>query len=119
MKVRLLLLFFLFGILLLTACSTQEPAEPEVPFQAYTIDQFLKTTSVGGGDFNSGESKLLVHSNETGIFNAYIIDIATGEKTPVTESDTESVFAVGFVPGTENVLFTSDKGGNEINHLFM
>ena len=119
MKVRLVSMFLLCVLLLIPACSTQEKGEPEVPFQTYTIDQFLKTTSVGGGDFNSDESKLLIHSNETGIFNAYTIDIATGEKTPVTSSEEESIFSIGFVPGTEKVIFTSDTGGNEINHLFM
>ncbi len=117
MKVRVLL--FLLGVLLMAACSAPEAEAPEVPFQTYSIDQFLKTTSVGGGDFNSDETKLLIHSNETGIFNAYTVDIATGEKVPVTQSESESVFAVGFVPGTEKVMYTSDKGGNEIYHLFM
>ena len=117
MKVRVLL--FLLGVLLMAACSAPEAEAPEVPFQTYSIDQFLKTTSVGGGDFNSDETRLLIHSNETGIFNAYTVDIATGEKVPVTQSESESVFAVGFVPGTEKVMYTSDKGGNEIYHLFM
>ena len=119
MKLRVLFLCVVLGVLLFAACSSQEAKEPEVPFQTYTIDQFLKTTSVGGGYFNSDESSLLVHSNETGIYNAYSIDISTGEKTPVTKSDTESVFAVGYLPGSDSILYTSDKGGNEINHLFL
>ena len=116
MKFRVLLMLFLSGVLLFSACSSQEP---EVPFQTYTIDQFLKTTSVGGGYFNTDESRLLVYSNETGIFNAYSIDIASGEKTPLTSSETESVFATGYMPDSEAFLYTSDKGGNEINHLFL
>ncbi len=119
MKVKVLLLFFLLGFFLFTACSSQEAEEAEVPFQTYTIDQFLKTTSVGGGYFNADESRLLVHSNETGIFNAYSIDISTGEKTPLTKSETESVFAMGYMPDSDTILYTSDKGGNEINHLFL
>lgn len=119
MKLRVLFLLAVLGVFLFAACSSEEAEEPEVPFQTYTIDQFLKTTSVGGGYFNSDESRLLVHSNETGIYNAYGIDIATGEKTPVTSSDTESVFAVGYLPGSDSILYTSDKGGNEINHLYL
>lgn len=119
MKFRMLFLIAVMGGLLFSACSSQEAKEPEVPFQTYTIDQFLKTTSVGGGYFNSDESRMLVHSNETGIYNAYSIDISTGEKTPVTRSDTESVFAVGYMPGSDSILYSSDKGGNEINHLYL
>jgi dipeptidyl aminopeptidase/acylaminoacyl peptidase len=119
MRSRVLLMLFLSGILLLSGCSSQEAEESKVPFQTYTIDQFLETISVGGGYFNSDESKLLVHSNETGIFNAYSIDILTGDKAPLTRSETESVFAVGYMPDSEAILYTSDKGGNEINHLFL
>ncbi|MFH1965697.1 MAG: S9 family peptidase [Acidobacteriota bacterium] len=119
MKVKVLLLFFLPGFFLFTACSSQEAEEAEVPFQTYTIDQFLKTTSIGGGYFNADESRLLVHSNETGIFNASSIEISTGEKTPLTKSETESVFAMGYMPNSDTILYTSDKGGNEINHLFL
>ncbi len=95
MRFRVLFMLFLSGILLLSACSSQEAEESKVPFQTYTIDQFLETISVGGGYFNSNESKLLVHSNETGIFNAYSIDTLTGDKAPLTKSETESVLPWG------------------------
>ena len=119
MKVKVLLFSFLMGTLLVAACSSRETEDPEVPFQTYTIDQFLETTSVGGGFFNSDETRLLVHSNETGIYNAYSIDISTGEKTPLTQSETESIFVMGYMPDSEAFLYTADKGGNEINHLFL
>lgn len=119
MKGRLFSLLFLAAVLFLSACTAPEPDETEVPFQTYTIDQFLETTSVGGGYFNSDETRLLVHSNETGIYNAYSIEIASGEKTQLTQSETESIFVVGYMPGSEDFLYTSDKGGNEINHLFL
>jgi len=119
MKRKVTTILFLALVLFISACSAPETGEPEVPFQTYTIDQFLETTSIGGGYFNSDETRLLVHSNETGIYNAYSIEIASGEKTQLTQSETESIFVVGYLPGSGDFLYTSDKGGNEINHLFL
>ena len=110
MKKYFLLPTFCF-LILLSAC-TQET----IP--TYTIEQFLKTTSIGGGYFNPDETKLLVSSNETGIYNVYAIDISTGERTALTESETETVVAVAYMPEDERFLFTKDKGGNEINKAF-
>jgi len=101
------------------SCSTTEIDQGEVPFQTYTIEQFLKTTSIGGGYFNSEENKLLVNSNATGIFNAYSIDLRSGEMTPLTQSKDDYVFAVGYMPGEDSFLYSSDKGGDEISHLFL
>jgi protease II len=118
-------LLFLIGVLLAlsVSCTQQEPAKPgeaaEAPAKPYTIEQFLKTVSIGGGSFNYEETKLLVSTNETGIFNVYTIDVATGERTPITTSTGESTFAIGYFPLEDRILFTHDKGGNEINHLFL
>jgi len=117
---KLTLLPALAILLLLAACGGEEvveiPREVEVP--TYTIEQFLKTTSIFGGSLNPDETKLLVTSNETGVFNVYVLDLATGERTAVTESE-ETTFAVSYFPNDERILFTRDKGGNEINHLYL
>lgn len=85
----------------------------------YTIEQFYKNTNVGGGIFSPDEKKLLVHTNETGIYNLFEIDIASGKKKQITDSKTESLFAVGYVPGTNHILYTADQGGNENNHIYL
>ncbi|MFY0653782.1 MAG: S9 family peptidase [Cyclobacteriaceae bacterium] len=101
------------GVLLQCA----QPA-PRV-IQQYTIDDFLKTTSIGNGSFSEDESKLLIHSDESGIFNLYEIDIATGSQTQITYSEKESYFAIDYVPGTNQMLYSADKGGNEISHIYL
>lgn len=85
----------------------------------YTIEQFFKTVSFGGGDFNKQENKILIHDNSTGIFNVYEIDLATKEKKQLTNSVKESYFAIGYVPGTSNFLYSADKGGNENSHIYL
>lgn len=117
--------WFLAGglALMLSACSNNEKtaAAEEAPrdVKSYTIEQFYKSSSTGGGAFSSDGKNLLVGSNESGIFNVYEIDIASGEKKPLTQSTSESMWAVDYVPGTRHFLYASDKGGNENDHLFL
>jgi dipeptidyl aminopeptidase/acylaminoacyl peptidase len=85
----------------------------------YSIEQFFKTTNFGGGDFNQQENKILIHDNSTGIFNVYELDLATKTKKPLTQSTKESYFQIGYVPGTDNFLYSADKGGNENSHIYL
>ncbi len=116
-------LLLLTGLAALFACNNADnktaSTEPPKEVKQYTIEQFYKSTNVGGGFFSSDESKLLVNSNESGIYNAYEIDIATGNKKPLTQSTKESAFANDFVPGSQQIIYSSDKGGNENDHLFL
>jgi dipeptidyl aminopeptidase/acylaminoacyl peptidase len=108
------------SLVLLTACSGNDRTEQEPrDVKQYTIEQFYKNTFVGGGAISADDSKLLVSSNESGIFNAYSIDIASGGKTALTKSTKESVFANDFVPGKLDFIYSADKGGDENDHLFL
>ena len=85
----------------------------------YSIDQFYQNNRIGGGAFSDDETKLLVSSDESGIFNVYEIDIASGEKKQKTFSEKESFFAIDYLPATNHILYSADKGGNEINHIYL
>jgi dipeptidyl aminopeptidase/acylaminoacyl peptidase len=85
----------------------------------YTIEQFYKTVSYGGGNFNKAENKILIHDNSTGIFNVYELNLATNQKKPLTKSVKESFFAVDYVPGTGDIIYRADQGGNETSHLYL
>ncbi|MDJ0836937.1 MAG: S9 family peptidase [Acidobacteriota bacterium] len=114
----------LFVLLLCVACgpspapAPNEPAPDAPPFQTYTMAQFMKTTSVMGGSFNKGETKMLVTSNQSGIFNVYSIDLATGEKTPLTQSQ-ETTFGSGYFHHDDRFIYRADQGGNEEYHLYV
>lgn len=99
----------------LWSCTSEKPYVP----QQYSIDQFYENVRFSGGAFSNDESKLLVSSDESGIFNVYEISIADGSKSQVTNSDDESYFAVDYVPGTGAILYQADKGGNEIDHIYL
>ncbi len=87
--------------------------------KTYTIRQFMDIVQINGGSFSADESKVMISSKETGIFNALEIDIKTGEKKALTTSTDNAIFALSYFPGDERTLYTSDKGGNEINHLYV
>ncbi len=89
------------------------------PVQQYTIEQFLDTTSISGSSFSHDEKLILFSSNKTGIFNAYTLPVAGGAPTQVTDSKTDSIFTISFFPADNRILYRSDKGGNEIHHLYV
>ncbi len=107
-------------LLSIIACKQIDEKETKVKsIKAYSIEQFYKNKSVNGGAFNNDESKILISSNETGIYNVFEIDIASGEKKQVTFSDKESFFAIDEVSGTNQILYSADKGGDENNHIYL
>jgi len=99
---------------LLISCS-EKPKE----VKQYTIDQFYKSTRIIGGAFNSDETKLLISSNKTGIFNVFEINIADSSQKQITQSTVESYFGLDYVPGTGKILYEANKGGNEIDHIYL
>ncbi|MEZ4685155.1 MAG: hypothetical protein R3B47_03560 [Bacteroidia bacterium] len=111
---RSLVLIWL-GAMLLIACDQREKARP---FTTYTIEQFYASTSVGGGAFSPDEKKLLISSDETGIFNLFEIDLASGEKSQLTYSTEESFRPLDYMP-TGEILYVADKGGDELNHIYL
>jgi dipeptidyl aminopeptidase/acylaminoacyl peptidase len=105
-------ILLLISTLLVSCTGKKEIAQ-------YSIEQFFKNVSISGGYFSPDETKLLVSSNETGIYNLFEINISDGIKRQITNSTTESFFAVDYVPGTSQILYTADKGGNENDHLYL
>jgi dipeptidyl aminopeptidase/acylaminoacyl peptidase len=103
----------LASLLLLISCNKK------TEISKYTIDQFYKNIQIGGGNFNSDESRLLVSSNKSGIWNVYEINISDTAMKQITSSSNESFFAIDYVKGTNKILYSADKGGNEIDHIYL
>jgi dipeptidyl aminopeptidase/acylaminoacyl peptidase len=108
----------IFILLLNWACSTSEQLAEEIP-ATYTIEQFMDVKTIGGSSFSADETKILINSQESGIFNAYEIDIKTGDQTQITNSTDNAIFARSYMPNDNSIIYTSDKGGNEITHIYV
>ncbi len=113
MKTATIIALLLVPPLIFTSCSTQK----SIP--QYGIEQFYKNKQIGGGRFSPDGTRLLVSSNESGIYNVYQIAVATGEQKQLTKSIVESFFAVDYVPSTGDLIYSADKGGNENDHLYL
>lgn len=107
-------------LVLFVACKKdKETKDVALNLKQYTIEQFMDNEAVGGGSFSPDKSKLLVSSNRSGIYNMYTVPTTGGEFTPVTASDSSSVFAISYFPNDERMLFRADGNGDEIYHIYM
>jgi len=110
-KAFVLVIIILF---LAFACGQQEKEK----IKEYSIEQFMDNTSVFGSSFSPDEEKILFTSNESGVYNAYEMKIGEDSATRLTERE-ESTYALSYFPNDERLLLASDKGGNELYHIYL
>jgi dipeptidyl aminopeptidase/acylaminoacyl peptidase len=101
-------------VAIMVSC-TQTPVE----VTRYTIEQFYDNLSIGGGSFSSDETRLLVSSNQTGIYNVFSLNVDGSGEEQLTFSEEESYFATSYFPEDDRFLYSADKGGDENSHLYM
>ncbi|MEO1149816.1 MAG: S9 family peptidase [Pseudomonadota bacterium] len=104
-----------------SALQAASSAVTASPAPTYPVEAFFETTSysLAGSErawFPDNRS-VLISSDETGIFNAYALDVETGARRALTTSTTNASFAIGVLKDA-SILYTADQGGNEINHLY-
>jgi dipeptidyl aminopeptidase/acylaminoacyl peptidase len=109
----------LVPLLLLTFNGCTVPPKVEMPVKTHDARAFFETTTYAMSaklSYALADDRVLVSSDATGIFNAYSIAL-DGRSTPLTQSTTDSTFAVSYFPHDDRVLLTADQGGNELNHV--
>ena len=92
--------------------------------KTYSARQFFESTSYSVGspsgyNFSADGKYVLVNSDATGVFNAYLMPLDGSAPMPLTTSDGNATFGASFFPGDGRLLFTADEGGNELDHLFV
>ena len=116
---RLLRLLGLFLALASSFACTQTRTTETKTVKEYTIEQFMNTEAITGGAISHDDRLILYSSRRTGIFNAFTMPATGGNPTPLTNSKTDSVFAISFFPTDNRILYSSDRGGNEISHIYL
>ncbi len=100
-----------------------EMVDPAALFETYSAEAFFQTTSFGlasgaGYAWSADSSKILAHSDESGVFNA--ISMGTdGTRAPLTTSETDAHFAQSFFPSDDRIIVSADQGGNELTHIYV
>ena len=120
-------LFACFAIALIWSCTEKKDVQKEVQKEVeitkipdqYSIKQMMDNEAISGGSFYRDNSKLLVSSNRSGIYNMYTVPANGGELTPITQSDSASIFAISYFPRDERMLFSMDGNGDEIYHIYI
>tara|TARA_R110002072_G_scaffold117281_5_gene248181 strand:- start:4024 stop:5919 length:1896 start_codon:yes stop_codon:yes gene_type:complete len=105
-------------LFLLISCAEKE-TQLEKEIAQYTIAQFMDNEAVFGSGFSKDNSTVLVSSNRSGIYNIYTLPASGGEMTPVTASDSSSVYSISYFPNDDRILFRMDGNGDEIYKIFM
>ncbi len=114
--------YSIYIILFIGVLSCSQPTnESNIPadFTTYELSQFYENEKILGGDFSTDDKNLLITSKKTGIYNVFGIAVDGSGITQLTTSEVESYFAVGYFPNDSRILYSSDQGGNENNHLFV
>ncbi len=117
----------LFVVHLGLACGGAPPPPPEAPQSPatapsaprYDAKTFFETTSVSGASFSADGSRVLISSDQGGVFNAWAVAFETGEATQLTHSTSDAHFAVAWFPKDDRFLYSADQGGNEEAHLYV
>lgn len=105
--------------MLIWSCSFNKSEKEQRTVNQYSIEQFYQNTNYMGGSFSPDESKMLVSSNATGIYNLYALHTDGSGMDTLTRNEKESYYAISYFPKDERVLFTADQGGNELNHIYL
>jgi prolyl oligopeptidase len=99
--------------------ATGTPAPAPVSVRTYDARTFHENTSILGASFSHDESRLLVTSDQTGVFNAYAQPVAGGAPAALTQSTADSHFAISYFPHDDRFLYGADQGGNELDHVYV
>lgn len=109
-------------LVLLYSCKKDNENKEEdiaLNLKQYSIEQIMDNESVFGGSFSPDKSKLLVTSNRTGIYNIYTVSTKDGIFTPISKSDSSSVWATSYFPNDDRILFNMDNNGDELDHIYV
>ena len=108
-------IFSILLLIIIVGCNKSQKRD----ITKYKIDAFFDNIAISGGYFSSSEDKLIFSSNESGIYNVYEVNINNGAVSQLTNSKKESFFIRSYVPGSDDFIYSADKGGNEISHLYL
>lgn len=109
------------ALLLFIACKDKpKDATKEIAdVKTYSIEQFMGNENASANGFSTDNSKVLITSNRSGVYNMYTVSAEGGEFMPITKSDSASVYGISYFPDDDRILFRMDGNGDEIFKIFV
>ncbi len=104
---------------ILLSCSGSIEENKVADFVTYELPQFYGNEKILGGYFSTDDENLLITSKKTGIYNVFALAVDGSGQKQLTTSEVESFIAVSYFPDNSRILYRSDQGGDENDHLFM
>lgn len=111
-------LIFTLLLIAVVSCTQSGGEQARMPKQ-YTSEQLRSNISIFYSDISQDETQLLVSSDQTGIYNVFLLNLADTTMRQLTHSTKESYFPASFVHGTSKYIVQFDEGGNENYHLHL
>ncbi|MBP9197345.1 MAG: S9 family peptidase [Saprospiraceae bacterium] len=121
MQYNLKSLLFLTCLSFLMVCinvSCKKETKSRMP-QQYSIEQLYNNVDIYGADFNQDETKILIGTNKSGIYNVGEMTISDTSLSMLTNSTNDAFYAEKYVVGTDQFIYSADKGGDENSHLYV
>jgi dipeptidyl aminopeptidase/acylaminoacyl peptidase len=113
-------------VVLLVGCSPAEPptssSAPETTATRYSAREFFETTSYslsGARSWSADGTRLLLASDETGIFNPFALSIDDGQRQALTASIETPQWPLSWFPEDDRILILADNQGDELSHVYV
>lgn len=117
---KVLFLFgFSFQLFFLGCTSTPDIRQEVKTVKNYKAEDFFKTVAYYGARFSNDESRILLTSDKSGVFNVYSVPFTGGSIEQITKSKKSVARAVSYFPNDNRVLYSSDNEGDELDHLYV
>lgn len=75
--------------------------------------------NIGGVSFLVDESCIFFYSNESGIYNVYVMLVGGGKLQQLIDFKIDSYYVVGFFFRDDCFFYICDQGGNEFNYFYV
>jgi len=115
---NLLFLTCMSSMMICIHISCKKESQSRMP-QQYTIEQLYDNVDIYGSDFNQDETKILIGTNKSGIYNVGEMALSDTSVSMLTNSTNDAFYAEKYVVGTDQFIYSADKGGDENSHLYV
>jgi len=110
---------FIFVFLFLSCNNTSDKYSIDDFLSSSQLDPMSKYIHSNGYVFSFDNSNIIASINQTGVYNAFSIDINTGKKSSLTKDDENAVYVKTYFPNDNRIIYQSDIGGNELDHVYV